>query len=128
MRQDPIESYIFGNGGVESALGDVGVEYRGGGTCDFTGGGAVLRDESLGVTGAHGTGATETGTSNKTFFFLGTLHDEALLETEPETGAGSGPFTSCTLSTGRTENLLKLGYLSGRRAAALAITLSQNPP
>ena len=128
MRHAETESYIVDRGGVESAVVTVGVESRGDGTGVSTGDGAVLRVESLGVTGAHDTGAAETGVSNETFFFLGILHDEALLETETGTGAGSGPYTSCTLSTGKTENLLKLGYLSGRCAAALAITLSQNPP
>ena len=45
MRQDPIESYIFGNGGVESAMGTVGVESRD--TEGISGAGAVLRDESF---------------------------------------------------------------------------------
>ena len=95
MRHDPIESYIFGNGGVESALGIVGVESRGGGTEVSTGDGAVLRVKSL---------------ESHFFVILHILGDRgvelATLHEETETGARSGSCTSCIGSTERTENLL----------------------
>ena len=67
MRHAEIESYMVGNGGVESAMGTVGVESRD--TGETEGDGAVLRVESFGDgsstkrtclgVGLHGTGATE---------------------------------------------------------------------
>ena len=95
MRHDPIESYIFGNGGVESALGIVGVESQGGGTKVSTGDGAILRAKSLEsrffvILHVLGDGGVELATSHE----------------ETETGARSGPCTSCIGSTERTENLL----------------------
>ena len=121
MQQAEIESYIVGNGGVESAMGMVGVESRD--TEGTSGAGAVLRDESftnesctkrtfLGV-GLHGTGATRGGLSYE-------RQDGG--ESELESG------TSETVSIGNKENLLKRGYFSGCFAAALASILRKNPP
>ena len=107
MRHADTESYILGNGGVESALGNVGVESLD--TSGTTGDGAVLRDESLGATGIE-TGDTETGTR---VFLLVQGRDEAEEETKTGSGDRSGPHTSCILSTGNTENLLKRGNRSG---------------
>ena len=121
MQQAEIESYIVGNGGVESAMGTVGVEFRGtGGT---SGAGVVLRVESftnescikrtfLGV-GLHGTEATHGELSY-------TRRDGGKSESESD--------TSGTLSTGNKENLLKRGYFSGCFAAALVSILGKNPP
>ena len=69
MRHAEIESYMVGNGGVESAMGTVGVESRGTGETGTEGDGAVLQVESFGDesstkrtclgVGLHSTGATE---------------------------------------------------------------------
>ena len=88
MRHDPIESYIFGNGGVESTLGIVGVESRGGGTEVSMGDGAVLRAElcwrpDFEVLGLHAAGIVGVGTVD-TCILHGILSTAASSESSPD--------------------------------------------
>ena len=120
MRHDPIESYIFGNGGVESALGNVGVESREIGT-EGTGDGAVLRAElcwrpDFEVLGLHAAGIVGVGTVD-TCILHGILSTAASSESSPD--------DSCT---GREEKQFVQVMGRGCVSAALLSIRIQNPP
>ena len=113
------ELYIVDNGGVESALGNVGVESRGNGTVITMGNGAVLQDKFC---------------PKRAFLGVSLQGTEAEAETGPHSscnsvGTGMGTESkSLILSTDNRANLLKPGYFSGCLTAALASILTRNPP